>query len=199
MPFNTPEIPVPEGVQNDEFLLRPIGVTDAALDYEAVMESRVFLRKWEQSNWPADDFTVDENREDLRKLEQRHAARESFAYTMLNPAETQCLGCVYIFSTAATMFTRSKIRSMDGTQWPVRAAALYFWVRKIRLADGLDRRLLEVLGPWMERDWRFGNHLVITNEQFEQQVAMIENAGMQLRFRIDDPKANGHFLAYGNR
>ena len=43
-----------------------------------------------------------------------------------------------------------------------------------------------------------GNHLFITNEQFGQQVAMFEAAGLRLRFRIDDPKASGAFLAYGD-
>ena len=64
------------------------------------------------------------------------------------------------------------------------------------MADALDRRLLDALGPWLERDWRFDNYLFITNEQFEQQVAMIESADLEIRFRISDPKAEGKFLAY---
>ena len=38
--------------------------------------------------------------------------------------------------------------------------------------------------------------LFITNEQFTQQVEMMEGAGFRLRFRIEDPKATGRFLAY---
>ena len=83
---------VSEGLTTDDLVLRPIVAADAELDYAAVMESREHLRKWEQTSWPADDFTVTANREDLENLERRHASREAFTYTVMNPAETECLG-----------------------------------------------------------------------------------------------------------
>ena len=126
-----------------------------------------------------------------------HPDRESFAFTVMNPEETRCLGCVYIFPVDATMFARAQISSLDGALWQDFSAAVYFWIRKSELADALDRRLLAALIPWLNRDWHFGNPLFVTNEQFGQQVAMVENAGLPLRFRIDDPKATGSFLGYG--
>lgn len=190
------DIHAPQGLRTDEFLLRPIRASDAELDYEAVMESREFLRLWEQSSWPEDDFTVDANRDDLAKLEQRHADGESFTYTVLDPTETRCLGCVYIVPTDARMFSRSEISSADGDRWSTYEAAVYLWVRGSRLADGLDRRLLDALGPWLERDWSIGRHLFVTNEQFEQQVSMIEGTGLRRRFQIKDPKHVGKSLAF---
>ena len=197
MPFDESFGPVPEGMRRDEFRLRPIGVADAELDYEAVMESREFLRAWEQSTWPEDSFTLEANRDDLQKLERRHAAKASFTYSVMNPTETQCLGCVYLFATNAVMFGRSKISPVDGALWSDYAAAVYFWIRLSRLADALDRRLLAALGRWLEEDWPFDSYLFVTNEQFTQQVAMMESAGLRLRFHIDDPNATKRFLAYG--
>ena len=65
MTFREPGTSAPGGLETREFILRSILVSDAELDYEAVMESREFLRKWEQSAWPADDFTVEANRQDM--------------------------------------------------------------------------------------------------------------------------------------
>ena len=197
MPFNEDVRPVPEGLRSDKFLLRPIRVADAELDYEAVTESREFLRIWEQSSWPEDNFTVEANRQDLQKLERRHTAEESFTYTIMNPTETQCLGCVYIFAMDAAMLRRSDVSAIDGARWSDYAAAVYLWIRLSRLADALDRTVLNALGPWLRDDWRFQSCLFITNEQFTQQVLMMESAGLRLRFRIKDPKAAGRFLAYG--
>ena len=197
MPFNEDVKPVPEGLRSDKFLLRPIRVADAELDYEAVMESKEFLRIWEQSSWPEDSFTVEANREDLRKLERRHADEESFTYTIMSPTETRCLGCVYIFAMDAAMFSRSDISAIDGARWSDYAAAVYFWIRLSRLADALDRAVLDALVPWLKDDWRFENWLFVTNEQFTQQVMMMESAGLRPGFRIKDPKAAGRFLAYG--
>jgi hypothetical protein len=196
MAFNKDDFQAPEELRTDEFLLRPIRAFDAELDYEAVMESKEFLRQWEQSSWPEDDFTVEGNREDLAKLERHHADGESFTYTTMNPTETQCLGCVYIFPTAARLFSRAQISAIDGAWWSEFEAAIYFWIRKSRLADKLDRRLLEALGPWLEHDWRIERYLIVTNEQFEQQVAMIEGANRQLRFQLTFPNEPGKSLAY---
>lgn len=196
MTFNTPEFRAPEALRTDEFLLRPIRESDAELDYEAVMESRESLRLWEQSTWPEDDFTVEANRADLAKLERRFAEGESFAYTVMNPEETQCLGCVYIFPTSAPMYSRPEISATDSDQWSAHEAALYFWVRMSRLADGLDSRLLDALGPWLAQDWGIAHPLIITNEQFAQQVAMIERAGLSLRFRLTFPNEPGQSLAF---
>ncbi|MGH8006580.1 MAG: GNAT family N-acetyltransferase [Candidatus Binatia bacterium] len=196
MAFNNDDFQAPEKLRTDEFLLRPIRASDAELDYEAVMESKEFLRQWEQSSWPEDDFTMEANREDLDKLARRHTDGESFTYTVMNPTETQCLGCVYIFPTAARLFSRARISEIDGASWSAFEAAVYFWIRKSRLADELDRRLLDALGPWLEHDWRIEHHLIVTNEQFEQQVAMIEGANLQLRFQLTFPNEPGTSLAY---
>jgi hypothetical protein len=194
--FNNDDVHAPGELRTGEFLLRPILASDADLDYEAVMESKEFLRKWEQSSWPEDDFTVEANREDLDKLERRHTAGESFTYTVMNPTETQCLGCVYMFPLDAPVFTRTQISAINGAQWSEYEAAVYFWIRESRLADELDRRLLDAIGPWLKHDWRIENHLIVTNEQFEQQVAMIEGTDLRLRFRLKHPNEPGASLAY---
>ncbi len=196
MTCNTGAFQTPEELRTDEFLLRPIRATDAELDYDAVMESKAFLRLWEQSTWPEDDFTVEANRADLAKLERRHAAGESFTYTVMDLAETQCFGCVYIFPTSAPMFSRPRITAIAGDQWSAYEAAVYFWVRQSRLADGLDRRLLGALRPWLAHDWRIAHPLIVTNEQFAQQVAMLEGADMQLTFHLAFPNEPGRSPAY---
>jgi|GEM_PF-796934 len=198
MAFNNDDFHAPEGMRTDEFLLRPIRAIDAQLDYEAVMESKEFLRRWEQSGWPTDDFTVEANREDMEKLERRHATGETFTYTVLNTTGTQCFGCVYILPTTARWLSKAQITAIDGAQWSAYEAAVLFWVRQSRLAEGLDRRLLDAIGPWLAHDWRIANHLIVTNEQFEQQVALIEGADLEIRFRLGYPNQPGNYLAYAN-
>lgn len=97
MVFGDENITIPTGLVTNGFLIRPLLATDVELDYAAVMESKEFLRKWEQTGWPADNFTLAENLEDLQRAEDRHVNREAFTFTVLNPTETECLGCIYIF------------------------------------------------------------------------------------------------------
>lgn len=194
--FRKLEISAPSGLETQEFVLRPILASDAELDYEAVMESREFLRKWEQSTWPEDDFTVEANREDMVKLERRHANGESFTYTVMNLDQTECLGCVYVFSLEATWFSDAQVTALGPDQWSDRDAMIYFWVRKSRLAEGLDRLLLDSLLEWFEQEWDLDAPVIMTNEQFEQQVAMIEGTNLRRRFEIKLPDDPGRYLAY---
>lgn len=194
--FSELEISAPAGAQTREFVLRPLLASDAELDYEAVMESREFLRKWEQSSWPEDDFTVEANREDLMKAERRHANGDAFTYTVMNLDQSECLGCVYVLPPDAKMFTGAQVTALGADEWSDCDATVFFWVRKSRLPDGLDRALLDWLVRWFEREWSFKDPVIVTNEQFDQQVAMIEGTDLRRRFEVEVPDHPGKYLAY---
>lgn len=187
---------VPDGVHTDEFILRPLRAADVELDHAAVMESREILRTWEQSGWPEDDFTVEANLEDLQMMEQAHAERRRFTFTVMNPDETECLGCVYLMPMDAKMFADAEIEVVGEETWSAHDATVHFWVRASRLADALDRRLLDVIRAWLEHDWGAPRCLIVTNEEFTQQVEMIEQTDLDLQFRLTVPGESGRSLAY---
>ena len=187
----------PEGLRTDEFLLRQLVVADAELDYEAVVESKEFLRVWEGTDWPEDDFTVEANRADMEKMEGRHNDRHSFAYTVMNPTETECFGCVYIFPTDVSWLAKTQVDALGDDAWSAYDMCLSFWVRTSRLADGLDRRLLDAVNSWLMNDWPIKDHVVVTVEQLDQQVAMIEGTGLQRTFRLTEPDDDRASLAFG--
>jgi hypothetical protein len=196
MTFRQLGITGPRGMETQDFVLRPILASDAELDHEAVMESREYLRKWEQSSWPEDDFTVEANREDLVKLQQRHEDGESFTYTVTNLDQSECLGCVYVISPESKWLSVADVTAVDADQWSACDAVILFWVRNSRLAQGMDRSLLDSLRTWLEQEWDFDAPVVMTNEQFDQQVVMIEAAGLVRRFEVRLPDNPGTYLAY---
>lgn len=200
MVFGNDNSTIPDRIVTDEFLIRPLLATDVELDYAAVMESREMLRKWERSTWPADDFTLAGNLNDLQRHEREHINREAFTYTVMNPSETECLGCIYIYPRTARWLTRSEATpvgaSTEGTKWTDYEAIIRFWIRQSRLAEGMDRQLLDTLRPWFAQEWAFDGHLFHTSEQFEQQVAMWEDAGLQRQFEVKEPKDSVKDLAY---
>ncbi len=198
MVFGDENITIPDGLVTNEFLIRPLLATDVELDYVAVMESREFLRKWEQSSWPADDFTLADNLKDLQRHEREHINRESFTFTVMNGTETReaCLGCIYIFPLTARWLSQAEVTPIGDTDWENYEAVILFWIRQSRLAEAMDRKLLDVIRPWFEQDWTFDGHLFLTNEQCEQQVAMFEGANLQLQFEVKLPKHIGKDRAY---
>jgi hypothetical protein len=196
MVFGDETITIPDGIVTNEFLIQPLLATDVELDYAAVMESKEILRKWEQSSWPEDNFTLADNLKDLERHEREHIHRESFTFTVMNPTETECLGCIYIFPSTARWLSQAEMTSIGDADWANYEAVILFWIRQSRLTEAMDRKLLDVLRPWFEQAWTFNGHLFLTSEQFEQQVAMFEDANLQLQFEVKRPKYSGKDLAY---
>lgn len=183
MGFYSRQALVPEGIRSDRVLLRPLRASDAELDYDAVMSSAPMLRRWSQTQWPADDFTLEENRQDLERHEREHGEREAFTFTVLDPQGSRCLGCVYL-----TPLRPEAAAACQGTHHP---ATVGFWVRASELSSGLERHLLTVLREWLEREWAF-DEVVFTIAQGEtRQAALLAEAGLRPRldFSLPDGRA----------
>ncbi|NLF05883.1 MAG: GNAT family N-acetyltransferase [Actinomycetales bacterium] len=187
---------VPTGLRAPELTLRPLTADDAAADFDAVMSSREALRVWEQSAWPADDFTVEANREDLAGLERRHGARQAFTYTVTDPAGERCLGCVYVMPPDAKMYDGAAITPLRELTWADVDAAVYFWVRTELHSEGTDRALLAALRDWFTREWDLRTVLFVTNEALTQQVALLETAGLAPAFQITERDKPSPYVAF---
>lgn len=202
MPFTDPSFVLLPGLRAASFVVRPITADDAERDYEAVMESRDYLHAWEQSTWPEDDFTVEDNRGDLADLEAWNADRKAFIYTVLDPSETVCLGCVYIFPTDAKFLRASTITPVGDDQWAEYHAAVYHWVRKSEMDAGRDVEFFLLLRDWLAGEWSFEKYLFVTNEQFAAQAELMARNDMTLRFtceevvKPDQLEKSGKFLAF---
>jgi len=130
--------------------LEPLAPEHVELDFEALMGSREHLQRtlgW--GDWPRVDFTLEENLADLERHWQEFVDREGYAYTVLSPDRSRCLGCVYLVP-------------LPGTADDV--AALAFWVIEPELATDLDRHLLESLTRWFDEQWSFRRVVLAENE-----------------------------------
>lgn len=197
MTITDPNYPVPAGLTTDEFVLRPITASDAQADFEAVVETREYLRLWEQSDWPADDFTVDANRDDLVGLEERHDGHYAYTYTVVDPEGREALGCVYIFPIGAKFLARSEVTPRGDEAWSEVEAVVYFWARRARMETGMDARLLDALRGWFATEWKLSRVVFVTNEQFAQQVELIERSDLVRKFELREPDKAGTYLVYG--
>lgn len=126
---------VPQPPESRHYVLEPLDEKHAEIDFEAIMSCRTRLRaELQWGDWPPDDFTLERNRSDLRRHHDEFIREEAFAYTVLSPERTRCLGCIYLE------------RCVE-----VQGAQLAFWV----IDDALDLETVlvnEVL-QWVHRVW----------------------------------------------
>lgn len=72
MEFYPSSADVPDEKRTSRLFLRPLRAADVELDYDAVMSSSEMVRCWSHSSWPAEDFTLSENLDDLKCHEHEH-------------------------------------------------------------------------------------------------------------------------------
>jgi hypothetical protein len=171
---------VPDKLQTEEFLVRPLRASDAALDYDAVISSRAELLLHSGGVWPREGFTLKENLADLEMHEQEFLDRAAFAYTVMNPTETECLGCIYIdpLENFLDHVPEGAGYLLDKT------AYVTFWARQSRLADELDRRLLQALISWFRNEWAFEHVVFLAQKPQERQIRLYEEAGLRFVYTL---------------
>jgi hypothetical protein len=172
---------VPTEWRTSDLWLRVLRPDVTELDYDALMESRARLRRWSNSTWPADDFTLESNREDLIGHDREWEDRVAFAYTVLNSDGTRCEGCVYINPLGRWLSHCGFERVGTGEQFDDDTPAVTFWVRDSALAAGLDRQLLGGLREWFSVEWPFSQITYPITDNLLEDMAMAESAGLVRR------------------
>jgi hypothetical protein len=124
--------------------LRQIRADDVAIDYPAVMGSRE--RLWdlygELWGWPPATMTYEQDRADLARHEAEMAVNASFNYAVLDAAETELLGCIYIDPPG------------DGSA-PGADAFVSWWVVDDAVGSPLEAALRAFVSQWLEAEWPF--------------------------------------------
>lgn len=130
---------VPAGAAGEGMRLELLGPQHNDADYAAWTSSIDHIRAtagWAGRRWPH-PMTLEQNLADLLSHEDRSARRIDFAYTVIEEATGQIVGCVYI-------------KPARGGEHPVEALS---WVRADRA--GLDEPLTRVVDAWLRADWPF--------------------------------------------
>lgn len=160
--YDSPWIPlegVPEPLTTRFFVTEPLGERHAELDYQAVISYRDRLqRELQWGDWPPENFTLEENRADLRRHHEEFLRGEAFAYTVLSPDRTKCLGCFYV----------ERCVEIEGAQ-------LAFWLidEKIDIEGLLLSRVLR----WLRDDWSIQRIVLPFRDENTRGIEIAEGCG----------------------
>ncbi|MBN1301742.1 MAG: hypothetical protein JW995_11055 [Melioribacteraceae bacterium] len=139
--FVPDDLKVPLSFIKDKYKLELLSPEVAELDYEAVVSSRERLRNvfGENTVWPADNLTLEDNIKDLERHFKEYEQRKAFTYTVLSISGDRCIGCVYIEPSFSPNYD----------------CEVYLWVRDDELE--LDPALYMDIQEWIRQDWPFKN------------------------------------------
>ena len=132
---------MPAGLQTGAFALEPLTVRHNDRDYAAWTSSIEHIRQtpgFGAGSWPR-PMSPEENAADLARHARDFADRAGFTYTVLDPATSDVVGCVYIYPP--------KRGDYD--------VEVHSWVRASHAE--LDTPLYELMSGWLATDWPFTN------------------------------------------
>jgi RimJ/RimL family protein N-acetyltransferase len=118
-------------------------------------------------------MTVEQNRRDLERHWDEFETHKGYAYTVLRPDGSKCLGCVYI----------SPVKDNPD------AAELAYWVIESELATDFDKHLLATLLDWFRATWPLDSVVLSHHQDNKRGIAIAEAQGLTRSDRADEDHA----------
>lgn len=152
----------PWGLVTERMRLEPLRPAVAELDYNGFMSSIDHLQAALHWGWPTEDFELEQNVGDMERHWAEFGNGEAYAYTVLAPDRSRCIGCVYV-------------NPLDGRP---RSANVAYWITADVLDARLDEHLLSELVAWFERDWPLDQALFPTHREYARGFDVARAAGL---------------------
>lgn len=186
--FQLPD-PIPEYIEQDSFCFEVLHPKHVELDFKALMNSKDFLRRWSNSPWPEDHFTVEDNLIDLEWHYAEFMEKIAFTYTILDQFKTNCLGCIYIRPvTSISSLSPEEKAKLD----PLQFFISYWVITDIRNTQ-LENEIFIAIRDWLQRDWKFQSVLFVSNSQIPEQNEIYLNNQMKLVLELEEKKRHQQF------
>jgi hypothetical protein len=138
-PFVPPGFTPPTTLVTERFRLEPLGPQHNEADLAAWTSSIEHIRAtpgYPDGRWPPlDGMSAEDNLRDLRRHAEDFAERKGFTFTVLDPADGDVIGCVYLYPSA------SKDHDVE----------VQSWVRADRAE--LDVPLADAVADWVATAW----------------------------------------------
>ena len=129
----------PAGLTTDRFVLEPLGPQHNESDLAAWTSSIDHIRAtpgYPDGQWPPPEgMSAEANLADLTRHAADFAARKGFTFTVLDPADEDVIGCVYLYPS------RSEDHDVE----------VQSWVRADRAE--LDVPLADAVADWIATAW----------------------------------------------
>jgi RimJ/RimL family protein N-acetyltransferase len=145
-------VPVPPGLVHPAFVASPLTTANVALDYAAYMASPDVIRVHSDGRWPAGEFTLEQDRDLAAAHQAAHEARRAFTFLLLDPAERECLGCLYL-NPLRDYLRQAGAGPETLSCFHAASAMVTFWIRQDHQDTGLAGIVAEGVSTWLAADW----------------------------------------------
>jgi len=174
---------IPDSFQNTLCYCEPLTPDHLLLDFDAVMSSRLFLRLWSKSEWPSDNFQLEDNLKDLVMHEKEHKEGVAYTYSILSVDKKECLGCLYVNPNDRI----EPVTNHERYLLNLRPANIRFWIRNSYHNTDKESIIIKDLLSWFVNTWELKEILFSCNRQVSDQITLFRNSGLFLWLELKHP------------
>ncbi len=149
----------PKNLEKEKYTARKLTARDVYPDFIAVMSSMDIIHLTRGGKWPTPDITIEEDLIDLSWHQREFEFKTSFAFTVMNKDESECLGCIYFYPPKTGM---SDAASTDGYEVNVS-----WWITQKFYDLGMYDEVCRDIRDWVDKDWPF-KRVFFANKQLPE-------------------------------
>jgi hypothetical protein len=182
----------PYGFVTEKYCCFPTDSEFYQSDYEAVMASTLVLRVWSDSDRPSDDFTSEENKEDLAFHEEDNENHSAYGYMLYNPEKTYCFGSLYINPLDSLRENYIIVRGSPSLLTQLDARVDY-WIRSGE--EKANTELTKEIVHWLVHEWKINVAYVLREKMEEKKNAYIQ-AGLREKLALEHKETKTRVYIY---
>lgn len=177
MTLNPERNPVPTTLVTSGFRLHRQRPSDNPKDYDAVMASKALLRTWSDSPWPEDDFSLQQNAEDLAGHIEDFEHDLAYGFSIFTPNESRLIGSLYL-DPVAPFIDDYAVDEATATRLSEFDVRLEYWLRH-DAESTFEETFVRAVLAWLEDAWWFQRPVFGSRRAMTARRALYEALGLK--------------------
>ena len=177
MTLNPERNPVPITLVSPGFRLHRQRPSDNLRDYDAVMASKALLRTWSDSSWPEDDFSLQQNAEDLAGHIEDFGRDLAYGFSIFTPDESRLIGSLYLDPVAPFIddYAVDEATAARLLEFDVR---LEYWLRR-GTGRAFEETFVRAVLAWLGHAWWFQRPIFGSRRAMKARRELYETLGLK--------------------
>ena len=166
----------PIRLESTDFVVHRQRPSDNELDFDAVMSSKEILREWSDSEWPEDDFSLEQNGQDIAEHIADHEQNSDYGFSIFSPDENRLLGSLYLNAVGPLLenYPTEPVTLARLLEFDVRVE---YWLRA-GVSPDLEMRFVRAVIGWLETAWWFERPVFGTRKDMTSRRRLYGEIGM---------------------
>lgn len=161
---------VPDRIESNELLLRPLQSSDAERFFHSYMGSQAWLYQRLGWSWPTDKSSMEQNQSMVKLHLKQQQEHKAYTYIVVDQQRDMLVGAVYFVPVGEE---RGRSGTINANSYN---AEITWWLTEPAVNRSLHNNLFALLTDWLQSGWPWSQVLFPVAESNQPSRAVLENS-----------------------